>query len=130
MTLMGFFLLGCHKEINYISLMQHPNELKTVLRECQLATYSYCDDANRAAKDFTLLINERAEDPELFGQKIMHAQQELALLSQNYLQAQQGKNKDKTKAVEQAYRAQKNKLKILYAVVLETSQSILGGEGS
>jgi hypothetical protein len=128
LTFMASFLLGCHEEITYTYLMQHPHRLQTVLDECQHQTYSYCDEAHRAAQDFAVFVDQRAENPELFGQKIMEVQQQLALSLKNYLQVKQEGNAESIKVAEQAYHAQKDKLKILYAVVVATSQSILGGE--
>jgi len=128
-TLIATFLLGCHEEITYTYLMQHPRQLQTILDECQLQTTSYCDEVHRAAKNFAAFVNERAENPELFGQKIMRVQQQLVLLSRNYLQAMHDGNAEKIQAAKQAYHAQKNQLKILYAVIVDTSQRVLGGEG-
>lgn len=120
-------LSGCHKEITYNYLMQHPHQLQKILNECHLQTHPYCDEANRAADDFTSYVDKRRENPELFGQQIMQVQQQLALLSKNDEQAKQEKNPEKIKIAEQAYQAEKEKLNILYAVVVETSQSEIGG---
>jgi hypothetical protein len=108
--LMSILLAGCQQKMSYDYFMQHPHVLKKTLEACQYKTDSYCDEANRAAEDFTALVNERIQDPELFGTKIMRAQQALSTLTK------------------QAYDAQYEKIKILYAVIVETSQGPLANE--
>ena len=127
-SLIVFLISGCHEEITYTYLMQNPHRLKVLLNECQHQTYYYCSEAHRAADDFTVFVNARTENPEGFGQQIMQEQQQLALLLKNYLQAKHEGNPENIKTAEQAYKAQKDKLKILYAVVVVTSQRVLGGD--
>jgi len=88
--------------------MQHPLVLKQMILRCDESDLPECTDVKRAAQDFSQLINERQEDPEKFGMKIMAAQQELANLK---LQ----------RATSQALTEQQQKINVLYAVVVLTT---------
>lgn len=119
-----FLLSGCQKDVSYTYFMQHPKALQQSIEACQNNTFSYCDDVDRAERDFNALVTERLEDPELFGLKIMQAQQLLVNLQLIYQQVEKS-DPATWKAAEQAYRAQEDKVKILYAVVVGTSHSEL-----
>jgi hypothetical protein len=122
---MAFFLSGCHQEITYNYLMQHPSQLKKIIAKCETEAFTYCEEAYRAAEDFTALVNDHLEAPEVFGEKIMRAQQQLAILSKDYFDAKQTNDSGKLKIAEQAYQAEEEKINTFYAVIVETSQSAL-----
>jgi hypothetical protein len=126
LTLISFlFLTSCQKEENYDYFMQHPDVLYKAVEICQQQNHPFCADVNLASNDFSALVNERAEDPELFGQKIMQEQARAVNLLQIYQQTQQIGDVGKVKSAARAYRSQKTKIKILYAVILATSRGAL-----
>jgi len=126
LTLVSFlFLSSCQKEKNYDFLMQHPDVLYKAVEICQQQNHPFCAEVSLASNDFSALVNERAEDPELFGQKIMQEQARAVNLLQIYQQTQQIGDVGKVESAARAYRAQKNKIKILYAVILATSRGAL-----
>jgi outer membrane murein-binding lipoprotein Lpp len=123
-----FFLSGCSQKESYAEFMQHPQRLQAAIKNCEQKSYDYCDAARQAEQDFEALVEQRVDDPELFGQKIMQEQQLLVQLQQAFHQAQQTGDAEKLAAAEQAYRLQNEKTKTLYAVIIATSQGILTKE--
>lgn len=86
-------LSGCQQTQNYDYLMQHPAVLQKEYASCRGEATAQCDEVVRAAEDFRVLIHQRSDNPELFGQQIMQAQQ----------------------------KGDKQKVRVLYAVVQATS---------
>lgn len=87
--------------------MTHPLVLKKLVLQCDESDQPECVDVRRAAQDFSELINQRRDDPEKFGMKIIAAQQELANL--------------KLHAAPEAIRQQQQQINVLYTVVVLTS---------
>ncbi|MCD6039554.1 MAG: hypothetical protein K0S27_954 [Gammaproteobacteria bacterium] len=86
-------LSGCKPVLDYSYLMQHPDVLHKEYVRCRGQSSMQCEGVVRAAEDFRMLVQQRSENPELFGLEIMQAQQ----------------------------KGEKQKVKIFYAVVKETS---------
>lgn len=70
-----FVLFGCQQKPSYDYLMQHPEVLQKKYEQCRAQSTAQCDEVVRAAEDFRLLTQQRAENPELMGCQIMEAQQ-------------------------------------------------------
>lgn len=68
-------LSGCQQTQSYDDLMQHPAVLQKEYARCRGQSTAYCDEVVRAAEDFRVLIQQRSDNPELFGQQILQAQQ-------------------------------------------------------
>lgn len=108
------FLLmsGCEKPtFSYDYLMQHPNVLQDEYQTCEQtkSTDQRCKIVKQATDDFLQLANERNQEPEVFGLKIMQVQIKIAELSQ----------KPESKI---EYEKQNQKLASLYAVIAMTSR--------
>lgn len=86
-------LSGCQQTLSYDYLMQHPAILQKEYVSCQVEASAQCDQVVHAAEDFRALVQQRGDNPELFGLRIMQAQQ----------------------------RGDKKKVRVLYAVVKATS---------
>jgi len=86
-------LSSCRQTLSYDYLMQHPAVLQKEYTRCRGEATAQCDQVVRAAEDFRALIQQRSDNPELFGLQIMQAQQ----------------------------RGDKQKVRMLYAVVKATS---------
>ncbi len=67
-------LFGCQQKLSYDYLMQHPEVLQKEYEKCRAQSTASCDEVVRAAEDFRLLTQQRAENPELMGLQIMQAQ--------------------------------------------------------
>ena len=100
--------VSCSYTKSYDYLMTHPLVLKKMMLQCDESDLPECTDVKRAAQDFSELVNERQDDPQQFGMKIMAAQQELANLRLQH-------------ATPQARTEQQQKINVLYAVVAVTS---------
>ena len=87
------FLSGCQQTLSYDYLMQHPAALQKEYTNCRGEATAHCEQVVRAAEDFRSLVQQRSDNPELFGLQIMQAQQ----------------------------RGDKQKVRVLYAVVQATS---------
>ena len=71
--------LGCQqKPQTYVDLIKNPELLQDKVAACHLNDTADCKMVLRAAQDYSVMNTERQENPELFGQKILQAQQELA----------------------------------------------------
>ena len=93
LLLVVVLLSGCQQTRSYDYLMQHPAVLQKEYASCRGQSTAHCDEVVRAAEDFRTLIQQRSDNPELFGQQIMQAQQ----------------------------KGDKQKVRVLYAVVKATS---------
>lgn len=71
----AYLLYGCQQTLSYDYLMQHPEVLQKQYEQCRAQSTPLCDEVVRAAEDFRLLTQQRAENPELMGFQIMQAQQ-------------------------------------------------------
>lgn len=56
--------------------MRHPNTLQKAYSQCRGQNSTYCETVVRAAEDFRVLVQQRADNPQLFAQQIMQAQRE------------------------------------------------------
>lgn len=70
-----FVLSSCQQTLSYDYLMQHPEVLQKEYEQCRAQSTAQCDEVVRAAEDFRMLTQQRAENPELMGWQIMKAQQ-------------------------------------------------------
>lgn len=93
LLLSAVLLSGCQKTLSYDYLMQHPAVLQKEYASCRGEATAQCDQVVRAAEDFRALLQQRSDNPELFGWQIMQAQQ----------------------------KGDKQKVRVLYAVVKATS---------
>jgi hypothetical protein len=81
-----FALSACHSHSGVIHYIQHPDTLKLELQHCQGLTVdqirhdSDCMQAIYAYEKLYTLSKQLMANPELYGQKIMTAQQKLAEL--------------------------------------------------
>jgi hypothetical protein len=74
-------LAGCKPAPqNYDELMTHPDELSKAMMHCRMDNFTgnNCQTIQRAAGDFSIIVNSRAVDPIGFGKKILAAESELA----------------------------------------------------
>ena len=71
-----FILSGCNENQNYDYLMEHPEQLEKAYAHCRTQPAPGCDEVVRAAEDFSSLIEQHNENPELVGLQIMRAQQQ------------------------------------------------------
>lgn len=84
-----FLLLGCKPKSAYLSLIQHPEELQSQLADCQgNNTSDVCKVIKRAAQDLVIFNNQRQDNPEKFGLRILQAQQTLVNTHENLLLAE------------------------------------------
>lgn len=80
MVLVTLVLTGCEEKITYSYLMQHPNELKKAILDCQRNGANteeqarQCEMVMYAANNMLSIITEQQADPEKFGQRIMETQ--------------------------------------------------------
>jgi hypothetical protein len=103
-------LVSCKQsDVTYQYLMQHPSELQEKYKACEdsASQDKACEIVRTAAKDFLELVNERNQDPEAFGQKVLQIQMKLATLEQD--------SKD--------YQDEKQQFQILYAVIAATTST-------
>lgn len=123
---MTLLLFACHEETSsYDYFMQHPDAVEKVLADCEANTSEDCETARRAEQDFLALTNDRDQDPQKFGEKIILAENDLVAkkISLNQLQATLKKNPDNNSLAEQvnnakaAFLAQDAIVKTLLAVV-------------
>lgn len=98
--LSSFLFSSCNLSLTYDYLMQHPERLQKEISRCAISDDASCILVKEAAQDFIELVNERREDPEEFGLKILRAQQQFS---------------------KQASSEQFKKIQILYAVIRATS---------
>jgi hypothetical protein len=84
-----FLLLGCKHQSSYLYLIQHPETLQSELAKCRNTdSADTCKIAKRAAQDLVIFNNQRQDNPEKFGLKILQAQQTLAKTHDNLTLAQ------------------------------------------
>lgn len=73
-----FLMTGCwEQKPTYLYLMVHPDYLQQSYRRCVQEAMSptlQCEIIMRAQGDFTSLINQREQDPEGFGVKVLQEQ--------------------------------------------------------
>jgi hypothetical protein len=109
-------LTGCEREpLDYGFLMTHPDVLTREESRCEAmpAEDALCKVVRQAANDFSLLVNERAINPEGFGMRVLAAQTRLGELQQAVQPAL-----PETRA---AYDKQKQELAVLLAVIGATT---------
>lgn len=124
-------LAGCKESMNYSYLMLHPNMLHQAYAACEEASFQGqdCDLVKKAGENFAALVDQRREDPELFGHKILLAQQTVSLMADHLSETQQqlsAKPQDPTlqeqvKTMQKTYEDQQLQVKVLLAVVRSTS---------
>lgn len=98
-------LLGCKQNSTYLYFFRHPDVLQAELANCLKNDSPECKTVKRAANDFVVLNNQRQDNPEQFGLKILLAQEALAKLHNN----------------QEAYKAQQEQIDAMLAVVATTS---------
>jgi len=137
---LSFFLNGCQdKKPTYLYLMLHPQYLQREYNHCveEVADPALpCETILHAQADFTNLINQREQEPEGFGARILQAQENSISLKRKFeatLQAYHtlGSSKPSTAdlakmrvILDQAqaeYEKSKEIVKILLAVIAATS---------
>ncbi len=109
-------LTGCQREpLDYGFLMTHPDVLAQEENRCEAmpADNALCQVVRQAANDFSLLVNDRAINPEGFGKRVLAAETHLGELQQAVQPAL-----PETKA---AYDKQKQELAVLLAVIGATT---------
>ncbi len=133
-------LTGCWEEKPvYSYLMLHPDYLQRNYNQCvqQVVDPALpCETILRAQADFTALTNEREQDPERFGARVMQAQENTVYLKRRFestLGAYQkaGRAKPSVEAFKEMrmeldkrraqYKASKNKVNFLLSVIAATS---------
>ena len=109
-----FFALGitgCQSNTYTIDdLMQHPDTLQQAYLRCtngENTNASQCTIVIQAAREFSSLAEERNQDPEKFGRRIMDLQAAMAT----------GLKPDSA-----AYQQQADELRAMYAVIAATTQ--------
>ena len=114
-----FLLNGCdHQYVNYDYLITHPKVLERAFSRCQNQNTETCQIVQIAMRDFVSLVDERNEDPEQFGQKIIMIQQELVRLSDRLKEAVKEKQQpDKISEIQNQYNEEQKKLSQFYAVI-------------
>jgi hypothetical protein len=123
--LKGSLLLSClllaacdTQEHNYNCLMTHPKLLEKAIRECETVISTKCTLVARAANDFSILLNQRRENPEEFGNSIMQAQYELTDLRKQVLTTPPS---SKRQSLQTDLLAKTQQLQVYMAVVSATS---------
>jgi len=133
-------LLGCCGEKpTYSYLMLHPTYLQQVYNQCvqQVVDPALpCDTVMRAQADFTDLTNQREQDPERFGARVLQEQENSIFLKSKFEAAWKAYKivgaanptleNIKTMRValdksESEYQASAERVKILLAVIAATS---------
>ncbi len=132
------FLISCKKPITQDYLLEHPVELRKEFTKCQqnAEDTSYCDAVIQSAQEFAKLSNQQQSNPEDFGQQVLLAQEQLVVLQgrlgiaqNNYqtLQSNQNSNpelklaEDKLLIAKNAYQVQEQHIKVMLAVISDTS---------
>lgn len=78
--LLPIALAGCQEKMTSTYLMQHPDELKQAITDCQAMNEktkeqaSQCETVMYAAANMLSIVNEQQENPEKFGQRIMETE--------------------------------------------------------
>ena len=129
------FLLACTEaEKNDDYYMQHPLELKQAIMACQGSFVqgvkaAHCDMMMRAAVNMEAIVNQQQEDPERFGQRILHAEETLAQLKLAMIEAgkkaedshlspaESKRAQDDLDNAKKAYDKQYQEVKVLLAVL-------------
>lgn len=128
-----FSLSGCKESDTYSYLMLHPSILQQDYERCEESGFEgqNCDLVRKAGEQFALLVDERRENPETFGLKIIQAQQSLAVAADKLQLAKQNlakapsdsKNQQTVDAAEKDYHDQHLQMRILLKVIRATSFS-------
>lgn len=136
---LAFSLSGCEKKPTYSYLMLHPNHLQELYSQCSedaVSASQPCDLIARAQADFAALVNQRQQDPERFGARIMQEQENSVFLRSKFNLAQQtyhtaGATQSKAEDLqkmhaeldkaEQDYQQSREEVKVLLAVIAATS---------
>lgn len=111
-------LTPCYAALHYAYLMTHPQALEKAYQHCQQPLSQYCQAVMRAAADFQALMNERTENPEAFGEKILIAEIEQAKAEQAVQAAGRVASLEKLKKI---LAEKKQQVNILLAVVAAMS---------
>jgi len=133
-------LSACGEEQpTYSYLMTHPTDLQHIYNGCVEKVVEAavpCETVIRAQADFTDLVNQREQDPERFGARVLQEQENKIYLKKQFEAAWQAYTQvgasqpplEKLKQMrleldkrEQAYRASEEQVKTLMAVIAATS---------
>jgi len=134
------FLSACEAEKpTYVSLMLHPAALQKSYNRCveQVADAGFpCEIVLRAQADFTELSNQREQDPERFGARVLQEEENSVYLKKGFDSAWQayqkvGESKHTLEALKQmrleldqresSYKTSVLSVKILLSVIAATS---------
>lgn len=127
--LLGLFLIAslssaCGEKTTYDYLMQHPDFLQQRYHHCiehSSDSQAACNTIMRAQNDFAELVNQRDQDPEGFGARVLQEEENRAYLKQQFHTAEQKNNASEIDKSKQAYQAADLKVKILLSVIAATS---------
>lgn len=124
-------LSACENEKpTYAYLMQHPDYLERSYRACaeQGTSSPPCDTILRSQADFVGLINQREQDPERFGARVLQEEENKAFLRKQFKTAQKAYQQESQEKLrlemdkrEQAYQASVLRVNTLLAVIAATS---------
>lgn len=134
----SLLLSGCKREsYSHEYLLEHPTVLQKELARCQASSEpaADCDQVKEAGNEFVALVGVRSNNPDLFGQQVLHSQMDLAKAKAVRDQALQAYEKMKASqssgaqledlqkkltAANEAYETQAKKVRVLLAVVAAT----------
>jgi hypothetical protein len=115
-----FILAACEpSKQDYAYLMTHPKVLEEEAGRCQSIANMKCEAVAKAANDFSVLLNQRQNDPEKFGESIMQLEYQISLLKTKLAMAAVGSVQAKELMTESADKQQE--VDIMLAVVGATS---------
>jgi hypothetical protein len=106
------------QERDYSYLMTHPKVLEKLAADCQSVISSKCNAVNHAANDFSILLNQRRENPEEFGRSIMQVEYQVNELRKKILTGPPSSDKNK---LQTAYLDKQQELQVFLAVVSASS---------
>lgn len=126
LSLLSFSVLGCQpKHSSYLYLLRHPDFLQEQMANCQTTQSSVCETVKKAADDYLAMNNQREENPEAFGLKILDAQRDLVdkktaldAVKQNLSDPAEQK---KLPVLQEAYDAELLTVNAMLAIVASTS---------
>jgi septal ring factor EnvC (AmiA/AmiB activator) len=121
---LSFSAISCNAgPLSYVELMRKPEVLHQEFANCQGVETARCDLVRQAAQEYEVLNTERQNNPELFGQRILLAQEEAAKLNAQLRQAQkdQQANDQNMRKMQANYAALNQKIAVMLAIVSATS---------
>lgn len=128
-------LTGCNEKLTYEYLVQHPMVLKAEVERCQSGeqpNQADCPVIMNAATNFAAMYNDRQQQPEKFGERLLALQLELTQFKNKYMAARKNLSDLKAKqaaqndiqaaqvevvAAEKAYLDQRTEVRMMLAVI-------------